>query len=446
MGRFLIGINPIFTYLRWSVRLLIIGASLLGVVIGLFAVGWYLNITGNRMYNGVIAIVLQLFGVLSGFLLLNYPIAWVIGFVAGQPGGQRGPSIEDGVDTGKEYAVAVAEGWSALCFWISVPWLVLFFFDFRGQENLFLLMCVLLIPAIFGGVFVYPKSKGFRNGIYALEIGVLAIIMLVVLANTAWRGVTNEEGQEAARVEEILQGKIDKGESKTLKAVLAKARKFPAKDDETAQELHTRFVQSLSEREKEVYEKYQQVGKQQKPSAIAKNSLQFGEEGFAGITKYVFGDEVLVTYMLNSLTRPAQLCGLKADKAYRYEITGNRVMLVHHEEAKQYGEVNLTGSTVETHGQKLPVGAINNGWALLLSGALPGESVQTDAAGCLSPMVNLTPEIARAYTISHPNGQPVKIRLHASAPWTWSGLATLLVLSILLFFFIWGFLRLFRKK
>ena len=78
MLRFLTGINPLFTYLRLSVACLLIGGIFLLSTLGLLFLGVNWNLSGDRGWNGVIAVFLQLFGLLSGALLPNYLIAGIL--------------------------------------------------------------------------------------------------------------------------------------------------------------------------------------------------------------------------------------------------------------------------------------------------------------------------------------------------------------------------------
>ncbi len=444
MRRFLTGVNPLFTYLKWSAVFMLVGGLFLLSTLGLLLYGGSWNLEGERQWNGIVALTLQFFGILSGFLLPNYLLAWGLGFLRGQPGGEKGLSINDGVNTGAQYAAAVKDGWLAVCFWISLPWLVLFLLDFRGHESLLFLMLVLSVPALFGSVLIYPDSKVFRNSVYWIEASILMIIIVIGMYNTLWRGVTSEEGQKAASVERTLDKKFTQNERGVLKKVEEKAANFELKEGETREGLRRRFIASLSRSEADLYQKSLEVAQGESETARAKKGVEVGKESFADIKEYLFGKEVRILYTLTSLTAPQQLCGLGVNEVYTtYEVV-NPKMLLQHRESRRLSEVSLNGSTVDTSDGKLPYGADSKGWALVLNGTLPdsSDSVQGDGKGCVSPIVNVSAAKGSAFKIAEPNGQyPVKIRLKKDGGWTWSGLATLLAILALIF----GFIRLLTK-
>lgn len=423
MLRFLTGINPLFTYLKMSVVLLFVGGLFLLSTIGLLFVGAQWNLAGEREWNGVVALVLQFFGLVSGALIQNYVLAWFLGFLRGQPGGEKGFSINDGVNMGAEYATAAKNGWVAICFWISMPWLVLFLIDFRGMESALLLVLVLSIPALFGSILIYPDSKMFRNAVYWVEVVILIVIVAIGVYNTAWRSTTSEEGQEATEVDRIVAKRYAKQEREVLRDVLEKAKSFDPKKGETLEATQTRFVASLTERERAVYLKSKEIAKGETETARAEKSIKAGKDGLERTRDWLLGNTLQVTYTLTSLTTPRQLCGFPARKKYSYKIVSPK-MLVRYRQTGQYDEVNLNGGTIETGGLKLPVGGINRGWALTLNKVLPGETVQVDESGCLNPQVNLPVGYAQAYDIAEADGQAqVKIEFQANKAWTWRDLA-----------------------
>jgi len=435
MLRFLTGINPLFTYLRLSVACLLIGGIFLLSTLGLLFLGVNWNLSGDRGWNGVIAVFLQLFGLLSGALLPNYLIAGILGYLRGQPGGEKGLSINDGLNTATDWIAAVKNGWVAVCFWISMPWLVLFLIDFRGIENALILIAALSLPALFGSILIYPDSKVFRNVIYWVYVVILVVAIVIGVYNTAWRSTTSEEGQKATSAERALDRKFNQNEKEVLKKVEEKAANFELKEGETREELKKRFIASLSGSEAALYQKSLEVAQGESETARAKKGVEVGKEGFAGIKEYLFGKERRLLYTLTSLTAPQQLCGLGANEVYTTYSIANPEMLLKNRESGRLGTVNLLkGGTVDTSDGQLPHGGANRGWILMLSGTLPdsSEAVQADDEGCVTPIINVSPAKAAAFEIAEPNGQyPVKIRLNKGGGWTWSGLATLLVIIAL---------------
>lgn len=444
MKRFLVGINPLFTYVKWSAVFLLIGGIFLLSMLGLLLYGGSWNLDGERQWNGVVALVLQFFGLVSGFLLPNYIVAWGLGFLRGQPGGERGLSINDGVNMGAQFAAAVKDGWIAVCFWVSFPWLLLFLIDFRGLENLLFLMLVLSVPALFGSILIYPDSKVFRNGVYWVEVIILIGAIAIGVMNTGWRSITSEEGQGATAVEEAIFKKFSARDRTILKGVLAKAKSFTPKESETREQAMARFAKGLSNTERTTYEMYLAAARSETPTALAKQSLETGKSGFTGIKEFLFGKETRLTYMLTSLSAPQQFCGLERDGVYTYQITSDQMVVKY--QTGEYSKVSLNGSAIETHGQALPFGSMKNGWALVLNGALPGETMQVDREGCVSPVVNITPVQASVYQIADPGSFPVKIKLQRSGAWTWGDVGTLLFVIILLIGLIKGLSKLRRKK
>lgn len=451
MLRFLTGINPILTYLRLSVACLLIGGIFLLSTLGLLFLGIQWNLSGDRGWNGVIAVFLQFFGLLSGALLPNYAIAGFLGYLRGQPGGEKGLSINDGLNTATDWIAAVKNGWVAVCFWISMPWLVLFLIDFRGIENALILILILSIPALFGSILIYPDSKVFRNVIYWVYVVILVVAIAVGIYNTAWRSTTSEEGQKATSAERTLDKKFNQNEREVLKKVEEKAANFELKEGETREELKKRFIASLGKSEAALYRKSLEMAQGESETARAKKGVEVGKESFAGIKEYLFGKEVRVLYTLTSLTAPQQFCGLGANEVYTtYEVV-NPKMLLKNRESGRLSEVNLnSGGTVDTSNGRLPYGGASKAWMLVLNGTLPGSSdpVQADEQGCVSPVVNVNTIIGSAFEIAEPNGEyPVKIRLKKDGGWTWSGLITLLIILALGFLFIrlltkvWGKLR-----
>ncbi len=131
--------------------------------------------------------------------------------------------------------------------------------------------------------------------------------------------------------------------------------------------------------------------------------LQQGKAALAG--------EVL-TYTLNSLRQPEQLCGLEAGKSYMYTLTEGEKIRVRYKNDRSLSESNMNGRTIETNGEALPFAGMDKGWALTLNGTLPGNKASADESGCFTVALNLTQQIMDAYEIDG-GRHIVKIRLHA---------------------------------
>lgn len=166
------------------------------------------------------------------------------------------------------------------------------------------------------------------------------------------------------------------------------------KDAEYAEELKKKRGQALTDAERAELR------------AIANQDGSLARQGTAAIV----GKSV--AYTITSLTALQPLCGFQSGQSYHFSITGGSEIYLRHKRKQSMTSSNLEGSTINTHGERLPFAGMDKGWALVLNGTPPNGNTVAKEDGCFDVALNLTQRISEGYEI---NGgiHIVHIRLHS---------------------------------
>lgn len=217
-------------YIQWCV------AGVLGGYVGLAVLSVFLSSWGFQWLIWIF-VAFYVFGVIN---LMASPFLWggVAGaaYVRGQAGGQEGLSVEDGINTAKDWGVTAIKGTAKfLLFYGAVPFIWTALFQTKGWEEENLVALILLPTVIYFALVRWPNSQSVFNIIGYVLIAVVLVGVLGTIYNTVQRVTVDPATLEVQAYEEKL--------AKDQQAFAANlARKLRQKVEESG-------VQSLTEEE-----------------------------------------------------------------------------------------------------------------------------------------------------------------------------------------------------
>lgn len=148
--------------------------------LGLISVGFVLALMGPpvQQLNWVIGAALQI--VALPFLLMpgNVIATWLFGYIAGQPGGEKGFDIKDGTEKGAEYVRGFGRFVGYVLFFGALPLMSLGLFDIRLNPLGALAVLTFSISLTIGGLMLFQESKWFMGFVWTIYL----LIVLWILA------------------------------------------------------------------------------------------------------------------------------------------------------------------------------------------------------------------------------------------------------------------------
>lgn len=212
-------------YIQWCV------AGVLGGYVGLAVLSVFLSSWGFQWLIWIF-LAFYVFGVMN---LLASPFLWggVAGaaYVRGQVGGQEGLSVEDGINTVKDWGGKAIKGTSKfLLFYGAVPFIWTALFQTKGWEQENLVALIVLPTVIYFSLVRWPDSQSVFNTIGYVLIAAVLVGVLGTIYNTVQRSMADpstlillehqqvrerEAIEREARVAKDLQAQLDRGEAFT---------------------------------------------------------------------------------------------------------------------------------------------------------------------------------------------------------------------------------------
>ena len=165
------------------------------------------------MKKGIVG-MLYVYMTLVALPLLFSPVLWLVGggilSLAGQFGGEKGPSLKDAVAALKEYGTpALDKGAYAILFAIPVWHIAMLIFDTKGMEEWFLAALPVLPTLIYLCIRRWKTGEAFEAIARTTILGLVILGALWGIYNTINRAVTDPVVLKAREVQErmIEEGK-----------------------------------------------------------------------------------------------------------------------------------------------------------------------------------------------------------------------------------------------